>query len=550
MSRQALPFSVRVGVQTLRANPMRTALSALGVVMGAASLVAVLSLGDGAESFARRQIEHRGLQTVTIQAPTSDTVDGLLVPRADVPLFTPDDVRDLARHVPPGTAVLLSVEGTGTFESRGRPRAALVTGLLASATPIPGLDIAAGRAFTDAELRDGAPVAVVAHTLAAELAGGQPVDRVLGSNVIVQDRALRVIGTQPQMPGERLLSITVPYPLAESAMVAQPAPRPRSLLLKAPRVEDVLAVEASAGRWADRRHRDWRIGRRITIATTGLDRLARKPPACAERYRHPDIGARRWPDSRRAAAHDGEGLGCSRVAGPISLDGELRAWPSREGLCPRGEMPRWTIRSFIRTTSQAAAGTPHLHHRGEPDLRLLVPAARRASATTSPTPSLGRVALNPRPPSCRLRTPLRLPVAERDCAPPVRDRRQRREYRAKEHERPEVVGDDPPERGSRTQRVEHLARMGGVQPHRLATGEFGLDHVFQEVGIDEGNRDDVVDHVNEPGGHPDDDSGQQGRQVSTAASKDPDDVPPGTARDADGEQEQANQGAPGGEVDA
>lgn len=44
---------VRLAVQTLGANPLRTALSTLGIVMGAASLSAVLSLGDGAEACAR-----------------------------------------------------------------------------------------------------------------------------------------------------------------------------------------------------------------------------------------------------------------------------------------------------------------------------------------------------------------------------------------------------------------------------------------------------------------------------------------------------------------
>ena len=67
--------SVHVGLQTLRANPVRTLLSTLGVVMGAASLVAVLSVGDGAEAFARQQLERLGLQVVAVLAKTADTVD-------------------------------------------------------------------------------------------------------------------------------------------------------------------------------------------------------------------------------------------------------------------------------------------------------------------------------------------------------------------------------------------------------------------------------------------------------------------------------------------
>jgi ABC-type lipoprotein release transport system permease subunit len=42
MSLQALPLSVRVGIQMLRANPMRTILSTLGVVMGAAILTGLV----------------------------------------------------------------------------------------------------------------------------------------------------------------------------------------------------------------------------------------------------------------------------------------------------------------------------------------------------------------------------------------------------------------------------------------------------------------------------------------------------------------------------
>ena len=92
--------SVRVAVQTLRANPVRTLLSTLGIVMGAASLVGVLSLGDGAEAFARQQIERRGLQVIVVAPRTSETVDGLAVPRSTYPVFSVEDVHALSAAVP------------------------------------------------------------------------------------------------------------------------------------------------------------------------------------------------------------------------------------------------------------------------------------------------------------------------------------------------------------------------------------------------------------------------------------------------------------------
>jgi putative ABC transport system permease protein len=273
MSRQTLPLSVRVGVQTLRANPMRTVLSTLGVVMGAASLVAVLSLGDGAERFAREQIERRGMQTVAILAKTSDTVDGLQVPRADYPRFTPADLQDLAAFVSPDTEVLLSVEGTGTLTVDGKPRAALLQGLDAGNARQMGLHLWRGRLFTQDELASGAPVAIVGYKLAAELSARRPTESVIGDELAFGGGRVRVIGIQQSVAGERLLSAVVPLAQAERLMVPVQAARVRALALSAPRVEDVLATKARAESWADRRNPDWRGKSQVTIASTGLDRL-------------------------------------------------------------------------------------------------------------------------------------------------------------------------------------------------------------------------------------------------------------------------------------
>ncbi len=47
-------FAVTVGLHSLLANPLRTILATLGIIIGVASLVAVLAVGDGVEQYARR----------------------------------------------------------------------------------------------------------------------------------------------------------------------------------------------------------------------------------------------------------------------------------------------------------------------------------------------------------------------------------------------------------------------------------------------------------------------------------------------------------------
>ena len=253
---------------------MRTVLSTLGVVMGAASLVAVLSIGDGAEQFARGQIERRGLQTVAIVARTVDTVDGLQVPRTDVPVFTPDDLRDLAAFVPPDTEVLLSYEGRGTLNVAGKERAALVIALASANSRQMGLHLWRGRLFTPEELQHGARVAVIGRKLAAELTAGRPTESAIGAELTCQGQAVRVIGIQEAVVGDRpYLSVVVPLGGAEALMAAPATPRARTLALNAARVEDVMATKATAEAWADRRNPDWRTKNQVSIASTGLDRL-------------------------------------------------------------------------------------------------------------------------------------------------------------------------------------------------------------------------------------------------------------------------------------
>ena len=77
MSSYAAAMALRIGGYALLANPLRTLLSTLGVIIGVASFVAVLSLGDGMQAAARAQLEQlTDVQTVSVAARTFEDVDG------------------------------------------------------------------------------------------------------------------------------------------------------------------------------------------------------------------------------------------------------------------------------------------------------------------------------------------------------------------------------------------------------------------------------------------------------------------------------------------
>jgi putative ABC transport system permease protein len=85
---------------------------------------------------------------------------------------------------------------------------------------------------------------------------------------------VHVVGIEESVAGERpYLTIAVPLSRADALMASPTTPRAPMLALNVARLEDVLLVKEKAEAWADRRDPDWRAKDRVTVASTGLDRL-------------------------------------------------------------------------------------------------------------------------------------------------------------------------------------------------------------------------------------------------------------------------------------
>jgi putative ABC transport system permease protein len=261
--------SVRVGVAALRVNPMRTLLATLGVIIGVASLVAVLSLGDGMEAYARAQVaKTTSVQNVFVSPVTADTVDGILVARDRWTLLGKDEVADAERRVPGLEGAGMTYGGTTliTPPAGGRERAARVSAASASIAAMYGAEVRWGRFFTPAEVRDDVPVLVVSHGAAKALSRTGRPEGIVGETVRLRGTPMRVIGVMaPDAREERALAVYVPLGLGAAVMAPGEASRPRTLVLKAKKVEEVDAVRAAAGAWLAGRYGRWET--RLEIGT-------------------------------------------------------------------------------------------------------------------------------------------------------------------------------------------------------------------------------------------------------------------------------------------
>ena len=260
--------SLRVGFDTLRANPLRTLLSTLGIIMGVAALVSVLSLGDGMERYAREQIERTtDLLSVSVAPSLFRTVDGHRFPRSDVVALTRDDADSVGRTVGANGVVtmLLSGQALATTRSDTTPRVAQVLGTLAGVANDLPAPVAAGRFFTDDEVRAEAPVVVISAALAAQVAPRRSPSSLVGDTILFQGVPRAVIGVLAVSNSRDALAF-MPIGAARAAMAPALVGRPMTIAIKARRVEDVPIIRARVEEWLARHYgAGWK--ERVNVST-------------------------------------------------------------------------------------------------------------------------------------------------------------------------------------------------------------------------------------------------------------------------------------------
>lgn len=262
--------SLLIGFEALRANPLRTLLSTLGVVMGVGAMVSVLSMGDGVEQYAREQIERTtDLLQIAVTPTTATMVDGIYARRDDVIQFTIADAEALAQRFPTAVNVGLGTSSPTTVTlAPGTPtRGLMVRGLLARYAQENKLRVEAGRWFSDTDTA----VVVLSRRAAGALAGALVGDTsrtadAVGRAISLQGAPHRVIGVLAEMETDP--GLTAYIPVADAARAIGPRVAPQ-LTLSAARIEDVDSLRAGVERWAAARFGEaWKD--RLTVASRRL----------------------------------------------------------------------------------------------------------------------------------------------------------------------------------------------------------------------------------------------------------------------------------------
>jgi putative ABC transport system permease protein len=190
---------LRLGLENLRAHKMRSALTMLGMIFGVAAVVAMLSIGAGAQQEVMAFIEQLGVRNLIVEAREAADNQALQKVRKLSAGLSFQDVR----------IIQANLDGIDAASPRKRftpskmiPRPIggdmpVVYGVTPAYQKIGNLQVASGRFFDESETVGAAPVAVIGEAAAATLFG---VDDPVGKYLKVNEQWFRVIGVAgPQL---------------------------------------------------------------------------------------------------------------------------------------------------------------------------------------------------------------------------------------------------------------------------------------------------------------------------------------------------------------
>ncbi len=176
-----------LALREIKRNVMRSFLTVLGIVIGVASVITMVTLGNGATQQVTTQIASLGSNLLMI-TPGRRMGPGSA---GSSPSFKVEDGQAIAREIA-SAALVVPVASRSTSAIFGNQNwSTTVTGTTNAFLELRSMSLHSGRSFSDSEARAGAAVCVIGQTVREKLFGSQD---PIGSRIRLGALSFQVIG--------------------------------------------------------------------------------------------------------------------------------------------------------------------------------------------------------------------------------------------------------------------------------------------------------------------------------------------------------------------
>jgi putative ABC transport system permease protein len=180
--------SLKMATSTLVANKLRSGLTMLGIIIGNASVIAMVGIGQGTQKLAEEQFKSLGPNVLFILPGGPNSQQNRFgLPRTLVNA----DARAIARQVPSVAGVSPQLQASQAIVYENKNSTSQVIGVTPSFLTVRSFEVAKGRFVNDADLKAGNAVAVLGPDLAAKLFEGR---EPIGAKIRVKNVTFEVIG--------------------------------------------------------------------------------------------------------------------------------------------------------------------------------------------------------------------------------------------------------------------------------------------------------------------------------------------------------------------
>ncbi|MEK6599183.1 MAG: ABC transporter permease [Deltaproteobacteria bacterium] len=211
--------TVKIAVNALSINKMRSGLTMLGIIIGVAAVIAMISVGSGAREQVAKQIASIGSNLLII-LPGTATSGGLRMGFGSTPTLTSDDAKAIAQETPDVAYAAPILPGTAQVVYGNQNWSTIITGTTPSLFDMRDWPVASGEIFTQRDVDGATKVALVGKIVVENLFGDED---PLGKIIRIKKIPFKVIGVlsgkgQSPMGQDQDDSVYIPVSTAQKKL--------------------------------------------------------------------------------------------------------------------------------------------------------------------------------------------------------------------------------------------------------------------------------------------------------------------------------------------
>jgi putative ABC transport system permease protein len=251
-----IPSTLKISFRALKVNKMRSALTMLGIIIGVGAVIAMLAIGTGASNRIAEQISSMG-SNLLIVLPGATTAGGVRMGSGTQPTLTTGDADAILREIPAVANVAPVLSGVAQVIYGHENWSTGVVGTTPDMLTVRDWPLAAGRPFTDQDVKSATKVCLLGQTVVDNLFGDMdPVGQFIRINN-VPFTVIGILAPKGQSPRgqDQDDTIYVPVTTAQKKLFGTAFPgMVRIVMVKAKSTEDLGSAEKQINELLRQRH--------------------------------------------------------------------------------------------------------------------------------------------------------------------------------------------------------------------------------------------------------------------------------------------------------